>query len=158
MKKYVRSFAYVVVMGLFLNLGLSCVGSGNAEEIECNLFEDPIIKTQEVFIKVINRVSNKPIPNAPIFYVITYGKMYRAPEGPNCYLDEVYFELENKTGSEGIFYIPIDRVYNSSDEYTIISLRVSVQGYNKENVEIRLNPNDNGKRKDVYLLPVELYQ
>jgi hypothetical protein len=154
MKKYFRSFASLAVIGVFLVLAWSCDDYGYGEDVlfDCKWYPVPITKSHEIFIKAIDRVTNKPIPKTEInIYSINY--FVKPGVGSSC---EIRSQDElNKiflTGEDGIVYLPIDRKYYSEYEYILIRVGAYKEGYVSQRLNIILRPNDTGLRKDIYLL------
>ncbi len=153
MNKYFKTLASIAVTCIFLVLAWSCSLSNNGTLVgDCKWLPNPIKKDQDIFIKVIDRSTNKPIPNAKVYYTrFEYHNLQTSPGV--CNSESSLVSTNDITDGDGIFHVTNSRNYNAETEHTQYNFQVSQNGYTFENFNIFLYLRDNGASKDIYLLP-----
>lgn len=166
MKKYIRSFASIVIISMFLVLAWSCFYGTDDEKVfpafDCNFFPTPIIKNQEILLRFIDRKTNKPISNLEILPLFRhYRKINR---GVTCelYNEGKEYDFLYTTDNFGIVRIITQTTYFSSEDFLRAYFEVyeeietyDVNQYHDNSIFLRYDKNSYGKT--IYLLKYDVY-
>jgi len=172
MKKYIRSFASMAVMGVFLVLALSCSciwegecfeNNSESGEFKCEWYQPPITVQHKIFVRVIDMKTKEPIENAKIYLHFYKRNLYvYDPAKPDVciFLDSESLAFKNFDYiTNGYYSLKINTMYNSPLEMSRIVLNVQAEGYHTSLYRHNyvLKPNSEGKSITVGLVEYNFF-